>query len=45
MGTVVHNVSYNEVQRLPDFSAKRSKNLFGVNQSNTVEGNVISLES
>lgn len=45
MGTVVHTVSYNEVQGLPGFSAKRSKNLFGVNLSDTVEGNVISLES
>lgn len=45
MGTLVDTVSYSEMKGLPDFSAKRSRNLFQDNQSSIVEGKVISLES
>lgn len=40
MGTLVDTVSQSEMKGLPDFSAKRSRNLFQDNQSNIVEGKV-----
>ena len=40
IGTLVDTVSYSEMKGLPDFSAKRSRNLFQDNQSSIVEGKV-----
>lgn len=45
MGTLVHTVSYSEMKGLPDFSAKRSRNLIQDNQSSISGGKVISLDS